>query len=38
MTKIKFKNRFKHLREEFHPSTDLGYYEVYNPETVFFYK
>jgi hypothetical protein len=38
MIKIKFKYRFEHLKEKFYPSTDLGYYVVYNPETVFFYQ
>ncbi len=36
--KFRFKNRFKHLEEKFYPSTDLGYYEIYKPETKFFYK
>jgi len=38
MKKIKFKNRFKHLKEEFHPSTDLGYYEIYKPQPLFVHK
>ncbi len=38
MKKTKIKTRFKHLKEEFYPSTDLGYYEIYKPETIFFYK
>jgi len=37
MTKLKFNNIFNHLKEEFYPSTDLGYYEIYKPETLFFY-
>ena len=36
MKKYKFKNRFKHLREKFNPSSDLGSYDVYKPETLFF--
>jgi hypothetical protein len=38
MIKIKFKYRFEQLKEIFYPSTDLGFYKLYNPETVFFYK
>jgi hypothetical protein len=38
MIKIKFKDRFAHLKEKFYPSTDLGNYEVYNLETVYLYK
>jgi hypothetical protein len=38
MKKLKFKYRFKHLEEKFNPSSDLGNYEIYNPETLFLYK
>lgn len=27
--------RFGKFREEYIPSIDLGYYEIYNPETVY---
>jgi len=37
MKKTKLKNRFKHLKEKFYPSNDLGDYNAYNPETKFFY-
>jgi hypothetical protein len=35
MMKIRLKDRLEHLKEKFYPSRDLGYYEVYNPETVY---
>jgi hypothetical protein len=38
MIKFKIKDRLGHLKEKFYPSRDLGYYEVYNPETVYVYK
>jgi hypothetical protein len=38
MIKIKFKDRFAHLKEKFYPSTDLGNYDVYNLETLYIYK
>ncbi len=38
MLKYKFKYRFKHLEEKFYPSSDLGNYGIYNPETILFYK
>jgi len=37
MKKTKIKTRFKHLEEKFYPSSDLGSYEIYKPETVFLY-
>ena len=37
MLKYKFQYRFKHLEEKIYPSSDLGYYEIYKPETLFFY-
>jgi hypothetical protein len=38
MIKFKIKYRFKHLEEKFYPSSDLGYNELYKPETLFFYE
>jgi hypothetical protein len=37
MIKFKFQYRFKHLEEKFNPSSDLGYYGVYEPKNIFFY-
>jgi len=31
----RFYRRFSKYREEYLPSIDLGYYEIYNPETVY---
>jgi hypothetical protein len=37
MIKYKFRYKFKHLKEEFYPSNDLGDYGIYKPKSIFFY-